>query len=47
MSQVASFLCSLAGAASAVPLLLQVLDCGGFDVSAADYVSCPRFLPAF
>jgi len=34
---VASFLCSLASAATSVPLLLQVLDCGGFDVSAADY----------
>jgi hypothetical protein len=40
--QVASFLCSLASRPSAVPLLLEVLECGGFDVSAADYVSVLR-----
>jgi len=37
--KVASFLCSLASSSSALPLLLSVLDCGGFEVSSADYVS--------
>jgi hypothetical protein len=42
-SKVASFLCSLASSSSRLQLLQAVLECGGFDVSSADYVS-PRAL---
>lgn len=37
--KVASFLCSIANSPTTLALLLQVLECGGFDVSSADYVS--------